>query len=256
MHADEFGEAGHAQGGEGWGGHDHASHSPSLDLGEEERLPWLESAEDIDAEPHRGSNSGLIAAGAAALLVLGLLVSGIYWFTHRGAPSLPADGSLIEASKEPYKIAPSDPGGKQFAGTGDESFKVSQGQHPDASLAGSTGTTPPPAAPAPTASAAPAPAATPTPAPVAAKAAAPEHASVSGVPVQIGAYSSNSLAEAAWSHMSGAHELLKGLNHRVVEGRADIGTVYRLQAMAADGSAANSLCSKLEGEGVKCQVKR
>jgi len=58
-------------------------------------------------------------------------------------------------------VAPSDPGGKKFAGTGDTSFKVSQGQHPDASLAGSAGTTPPPAAPSPSASPSAAPAATP-----------------------------------------------------------------------------------------------
>jgi len=46
------------------------------------------------------------------------------------------------------------------------------------------------------------------------------------------------------------------VNHRVVEGKADIGTVYRLQAMTSDGSAANSLCSHLQADGVKCQVKR
>ncbi len=254
MHADEYGEAGHAQGGEGWSGHDHAGHSPSLDLGEEERLPWLESADDIDADAHHRSSGGLFAFIAIALLLLGLLVYGIYWVTHRGAPAVPADGSLIAASKDPYKVAPTDPGGKQFAGTGDESFKVSQGQHPDANLAGSASPAPAPGAaaspgPAPThaAAPAPAPAATPTP--------APKHEAASGVAVQVGAYSSEKLAEAGWAHLTGAHELLKGLGHRVVEGKADIGTVYRLQALADDAGAAQSLCSKLAAEGVKCQVK-
>ena len=244
MHAGENGETGHE-----WDEQDHAHRSPALDLGEEERLPWLESADDIESEGHSGGSARLIAFAGVALLVLALLVGGIYWVTHRGAPAKPADGSLIEAGKDPYKVAPSDPGGKKFAGTGDESFKVSQGEHPDASLAGSAGTTPPPAAPEPTASATPAAAAKPAPA-----APAPDHAG-GGVAVQVGAYSSSARAEYEWSKLSGAHDMLKGLGHRVVEGKADIGTVYRLQALSADVGAANSLCSHLQADGVKCQVK-
>jgi len=249
MQADEHGEAGHE-----WVEHDHAAHSPALDLGEEERLPWLESADDIESEGQSGGTQRLIGFAVVALIVLALLVGGIYWLTHRSGPVKPGDGSLIEASKEPYKVAPSDPGGKKFAGTGDASFKVSEGQRPDASLAGSAGTTPPPAAPEPSASAPPAAVATPPkPAP-----AAPAHAhsAGAGVAVQVGAYSTSARAEAEWSRLVGAHDLLKGIGHRVVEFKADGGTVYRLQALAADGSAANSLCSHLEADGVKCQVKR
>jgi hypothetical protein len=251
MHADEHGETGHE-----WADHDHAGPSPALDLGEEERLPWLESADDIEPEGQVGGHHRLMAFGVVALLVLAVLVSGVYWLTHRGTSTRPADGSLIAASKDPYKIAPSDPGGKKFAGTGDESFKVSQGQHPDASLAGSAGTTPPPAAPEPSAPASVAGAAASAAAPPKPAAPAPAHAAAGGVAVQVGAYSSNARAEQEWSRLSGAHDALKGLGHRVVEGKADIGTVYRLQALAADGSAANSLCSHLEADGVKCQVKR
>jgi hypothetical protein len=257
MHADEHGETGPSHTAHDWDGHDHSGHTQSLDLGEEERLPWLESADDIEAEGRTGGHHRLIGLAVVALIVLALLVDGIYWVTHRGGPAKPADGSLIEASKDPYKVAPSDPGGKKFAGTGDTSFKVSEGQHPDASLAGSAGTTPPaavasaPAAPSPSAapSAAAVPVAKPAPA-------APAHPAGGAVAVQVGAYSNNAAAEAAWSRMSAAHDMLKGLGHRVIEGKADIGTVYRLQAMAADNGAANSLCSHLEADGVKCQVKR
>ncbi|MCX7285117.1 MAG: SPOR domain-containing protein, partial [Novosphingobium sp.] len=49
---------------------------------------------------------------------------------------------------------------------------------------------------------------------------------------------------------------LKGLSHRVIEGKADIGTVHRLQAVAADGAAADALCRRLQAGGLKCQVKR
>ncbi|WP_420384046.1 SPOR domain-containing protein [Novosphingobium sp.] len=226
--------------------------APSLDLGDQERLPWLEGADDFEERQRNSGHHRMIALAVVALIVLALLVDGIYWVTHRGGSSKPADGSLIEASKDPYKVAPGDPGGKKFAGTGDSSFKVSQGEHPDASLAGSAGTTPPPAV---AASAAPSPAATPVPP------APPQHVAAAaptggGVAVQVGAYSTEALAQSAWSRLTAANELLKGLNHRVVEGKADIGTVYRLQALASDGSAATSLCSHLEADGVKCQVKR
>jgi hypothetical protein len=64
------------------------------------------------------------------------------------------------------------------------------------------------------------------------------------------------LAETGWSKLVVAHEELKGINHRVIAGKADIGTVYRLQAVPGDLASANALCSKLQAGGVKCQVKR
>lgn len=245
----------HDSAGHDWAGHGAAA--PSLDLGEEERLPWLESADDIEAEPHGRGSARLIMAVALAVLLLLALVAAVYWLTHRGKSAVPADGSVIEASTTPYKVAPNYPGGKQFAGTGDASFKVSQGEHPDASLAGSAGTTPPPAAATPS----PAPAASgsapakPAPAPAPAQAPA-AHVAGGGVAVQVGAYSSSSRAESEWSKLVSAHDQLQGVGHRVVEAQADIGTVYRLQALAGDLAAANSLCSRLQAVGVKCQVKK
>jgi hypothetical protein len=184
-----------------------------------------------------------------SLIVLAAIVGGVYWFTHREAPVAAADGSLIEASREPYKVAPKDPGGKTFQGTGDSSFKVSEGEHPAADLAAGTASNAP-VAPLAAASEKPAeknaakPAA-PAPSPV-----------VSGVGVQVGAFSTQALAETGWSKLVVAHEELKGINHRVIAGKADIGTVYRLQAVPGDLASANALCSKLQAGGVKCQVKR
>ena len=227
-----------------------AAEAPGLALGDEERLPWLESADDVDLDEPVADNGRLIGFAVVALLLLAAIVGGIFWLTHRNSAPVAADGSLIEASKEPYKVAPKDPGGKTFQGTGDSSFKVSEGEHPQANVAGS-------AAPAPAASAS-APAAKPSAtASGAASGAAPAPAPASGgVGVQIGAFSSNAAAEAAWSKLSSAHEALKGLSHRVVEGKADIGTVYRLQAVSGDLASANALCSGLQAAGLKCQVKR
>jgi SPOR domain len=218
------------------------------------RLPWLESADD-DYEDASGSGQtiGLIALG---LLALALIVGAIWWLTRRGTDDTPvADGSVIEAPDGPYKERPKDPGGKTFDGTGDTSFAVSEGQTRPAQL-GQSGAAPAPgfaSVPKAGASVAPAQAASAakgavagTPAPV---------VDSSGVGVQVGAFSTRAAAEAGWSKLSDRHSALKGLRHRVVEGKADIGTVYRVQAVAADAGAARVLCAGLQREGLACQVK-
>lgn len=219
-----------------------------LALGDEERLPWLESADDIDGEDEDSGNGRLIGFAVMGLVVLAALVGGIWYASNRTAGPAGADGSLIEASREPYKVAPKDPGGKTFEGTGDSSFKVSEGEKPVANLAGSASPTPA-VAPSPTPSAKPSAGATPAPKPT-------QAAATGGVGVQVGAFSSNAAAEAGWQKLIANHEALKGLSHRVVEGKADIGTVYRLQAVAGDLPSASALCSRLQAGGLKCQVKR
>jgi hypothetical protein len=50
-------------------------------------------------------------------------------------------------------------------------------------------------------------------------------------------------------------EALNGVRHRVVEAKVDIGTVYRLQAVAGDRASANRLCNALKTDGLPCFVK-
>jgi hypothetical protein len=152
---------------------------------------------------------------------------------------------MIEANKEPYKVAPADPGGKTFEGTGDASFKVSEGEKPAANLGGSAAPAAKPGASAGAAGAG-----------TGAGAGAAPAGAMSGVGVQIGAFSTNAAAEAAWGKLAGAHAPLTGLSHRVIEGKADMATVFRLQAVAGDLATANALCAKLQAGGLKCQVKR
>lgn len=211
------------------------SEASRLDLDEEERLPWLES---VDDEDDYGNDSGrLVTFLIGGLVVLAALVGGIWWATHRGdGNELQADGSVIEAPKTPYKEAPKDPGGKTFAGTGDTSYAVSAGQTraPKLERGGEVIAT----------------------ASDAAKSSAPATPAPTGVGVQIGAYTSLATAEAGWTRLSSQHgTVLSGVKHRVVEGKADIGTVYRLQAMAGDAAGANDLCARLKDAGVACQVK-
>jgi hypothetical protein len=210
-----------------------------LDLDDNERLPWLESVDDDEDEYERSDTGRLVAFLVAGLVILAALVGGIWWATHRNAePELQADGSVIPAPDAPYKQLPENPGGKTFAGTGDTSYAVSEGQSRPPKLATDAAPSEPP------------------PPMVAAPPAAMESPAPTGVGVQVGAYSSRTGAETGWTRLTQQHEeLFSGLKHRVVEGRADIGTVYRLQALADDRAAANDLCRRLKAAGVACQVK-
>lgn len=216
----------------------------TLDLeDDDEQLPWLESADDGEEEgPDTGRMIGFALMG---LLALAAIVGGIWWASHRSSnPHLVADGSTIEAPEAPYKSKPENPGGKTFAGTGDTSFKVGEGKTSEGRLdakpvakpsidVAQTGGKPQPAAGATQAD-----------------------EDTGGVGVQLGAYVTREAALAGWNTLVGKHELLKGRNHRIVEGKADIGTVYRLQVVASDVAGANSLCQGLKAQGAACQVKR
>jgi len=211
----------------------------------DERLPWLESDDD-DEQP--GVDTGRILAFAAVgLLAVVLLLGMLYFFTREpGDGAVVADGSTIEAPDEPYKTRPENPGGRQVEGTGDTSFEVAEGQQVEGRIdsrqapAPSPGrepvaapTSPPRATPSPSASSPPA-----------------------GVGVQVGAYSTRAQAEAGWSQLVSRFELLQGRSHRVLEGTADSGTIYRLQAVSGSAAEADTLCRGIKAAGGDCQVKR
>lgn len=227
-----------------------------LPFGEDDRLPWLESPDDVEFDYDQADRGRVIGFLLIGLLVMAVIGGAIWWFAHNTQSVGDADGSLIEASKQPYKVRPQDAGGKVFDGTGDTSYLVSEGIRPQGSVAASedAGQAAPAAPVAPAASGSATPAANPASAKDAAlapMAAAP----APGTGVQIGAFSTRAAAEAAWTKFQSQHEPLQGRSHRVLEGRADIGTVYRLQAVAADAASARSLCSALQAGGLKCQVK-
>jgi hypothetical protein len=204
----------------------------------EERLPWLESEDDYE-EP--GVDTGrIVAFGAVGALALVLILGLAWWFTgDRTDDAMVADGSVIEAPDEPYRERPDEPGGQQVAGTGDTSFEVGEGQSVEGRIAGSG------AAPAPSIDRdqADRPSATPSPA-------------AGSVGVQVGAYSSREAAETGWSTLSARIEALQGRNHRVLQGTADSGTIYRLQALAGTVAEAETLCRSIKSQGGDCQVKR
>jgi hypothetical protein len=207
----------------------------------DERLPWLESDDDYE-QP--GVDTGRIVSFAAmGLLVIAVLLGALYWVTRDASEAdVVADGSVIEAPDTPYKVLPEDRGGRQVEGTGDKSYAVAEGQQVEGRIDAGV--------PVPSIDRAQAAASTPTGTP------SPTSAPVSGIGIQVGAYTSRAQAEAGWSTLSTRYEALKGRSHRVLEGTADSGTIYRLQAVAGSAAEADTLCRSIKAAGGDCQVKR
>jgi hypothetical protein len=215
---------------------------------EEERLPWLEG--DDDEADYGGHSSGqTLALVLVVLLGIALIGAGIWWFTRdRSDADLVADGSVIE-SEGPYKQRPDDPGGKTFEGTDDASYRVAEGQTAPARL-GQGDSPPKPGFDSLEDGSESGSSAQPSGPPANAGA-----SDSSAVGVQVGAFSDRATAEAKWNQMVRQHSALDGVRHRIVEGQADMGTVYRLQALAEDLAGAKSLCSRLRSSGLDCFVK-
>lgn len=222
---------------EDWDGED------QLDLADDESLPWLEAGEDED-DASGFDTSRLVMLAVLALALLGAVVGAIWFVTNQASDEPEADGSLIAAPEEPYKTKPEDPGGKTFAGTGDTSFAVGEGQTREGRLA----------EPAPKPSSKPT-AAAAGPSIASTVNEAPRQQVAAGTAVQVGAYPARADAEAAWARLMRQTEVLNGVSHRVVEAQVDIGRVYRLQAMAGDRAGAQRLCAALKADGLACFVK-
>lgn len=214
-----------------------------LALSGDDSLPWLES-DEYDPDEGTVDTARIIGFAAVLLLLLVAGIGGVWWYSNRLAgQQIVADGSTIPAPEGPYKQRPEDAGGKTFAGTGNVAPAVGEGIAPEAQLA--------PADPAQTA-----PDTGTAPRPVIATRTSDEPvAAPEGVGVQVGAYGSRGAAETGWATLRRQTALLDGVRHRVVKGQADIGTVYRLQAIAPDLAAARELCAALKEDGLACQVK-
>lgn len=200
-----------------------------LDLSGDDSLPWLEAEEDDEAAG--GVDTMQVVVFALLLLAILVLVVGAVWYLgNRASGDVVADGSVIEAPEGPVKERPDDPGGKEFEGTGNVAPVVGEGgtragviatEDNDAGAEGNVTGTP----------------------------------AANGVGVQLAAYSSRARAEQGWNEIARRTTALTGLRYRIEEGVVDIGTVYRLQAVAADRAAADQLCAALKADGVDCQVK-
>jgi hypothetical protein len=191
---------------------------------EEDRLPWLEAVEEEAPEsagPSLGKTIGLVIVGLA---VLGAAVGGYSWWSGRGATE--GHGELIAAPAGPYKVKPDEPGGMAVEGEGDTAFAASEGAEPQGKI--DMGAVPE----EPVTQGAP-------------KAAAP---GAEGS-IQLGAFSSEAGAEAAWKALSGRFAYLEPLGHSVVPVASGDKTLYRLRA---SGPGAAGICGRLRVAGETC----
>ena len=243
----------------------------SLNFEDEDRLPWLEPAQDDDVEegvaPLR--LTGFILGGLA---LLGLIVGGVYFL--RSLNSDKGTGELIAAPSENYKIPASEADAKKFQGVGDSSFSTSEGVERGGRIdPARLPETPLETAPAATGkgsnnaeavmarNAAAAKPAAKVSAPVAdgtkadTKVAAPAtKASGGSAQIQLGAYGSAAMARDAWGKLSKRFDYLASLGSSVEPVEVGSTTLYRLRAGVGNASNANALCGKLKVAGESCMV--
>jgi hypothetical protein len=228
------------------------------DLGDEDRLPWLEAVEEEERE-EGPSAAKMIAWIVIGLLAIAIVVGGLFWAGNRTQPGGGGDGELIAAPEGDYKVKPGDPGGMAVEGEGDTAFAASEGVEPQGQL--NTEAVPErpvarPPAPQPQSKAAAAPsrpqpsqaqpkAPTPAPAP------APARPAASGATIQLGAFSSQASATRAWTALSGRFRYLAPFNHTIVPVRSGERTLYRLRASGPDASG---ICRRLQVAGEDCSL--
>ncbi|MFW2828639.1 SPOR domain-containing protein [Sphingomonas sp. ID0503] len=241
----------------------------------DESLPWLEPVEAENARPRRkksGGGGGRFLLIAMILLLVAFVGIGLaYWAIGEGEGDGPP--GLIKAQPGPYKVPTDKVGGMEVAGQGDSTYATSQGDDrpsqidlsalPEAPMTtreaepaavspkptASTAAAPKSAAPAP----APVKAAPPTPKPAPAKVEPPKpETPLSGGTIQLGAFSSEAKANAAWKALSKRFAALGGLTPAIAPVSTANGTLYRLRAAA--GGQAGSICAKMKVSGDSCSV--
>ena len=245
---------------------------------DEDRLPWLEPVEEELDEDGGGTSGRLIIWLAAGLLLIALIVGGFLWM-RSSSDAGSGEGALINAPDAYYKERPAE---QASASAEDEIvYSASKGNEVE-SVIDTSGTAEspvnvdrpqvaeaqPPAVPPPTVTKnapvatpkATAPTAPPAPklaakarpaaAPTAAPTAAPSSAGGSGT-IQLGAFSSQAKANAAWKNLAGRFAFLSGLTQSVVPVESGDKTLYRLRASGGD---ARDICGRLRTAGESCSV--
>lgn len=243
----------------------------TLDMRDEDRLPWLEAVEEDDDD---GISIGKMVGGVlVALIAIALVIGGIFWLRDRNAD--PANGAeLIAAPEEDYRVRPSEAGGMEVEGEGDAAFEASEGGSPEGRIDRNATPEEPVAGRRVAAnggdreasggdSSARIPASNQR-----LEEAAPRretanagNASRSNVPsassgrlIQLGAYSSQAAANSAWTEITGRASFLGSLNKTVTSVNAGGRTLYRLRAVAGSADAARQICSRLRSAGEACSV--
>ncbi|UNK77923.1 SPOR domain-containing protein [Sphingopyxis granuli] len=250
-----------------------------LGLEGEDRLPWLEAAEDFE-DDGEVSPVRLLVMVLGGLLLIGAVLGGLWWIQNGGARG---KGELIAAQEGDYKVVPSNDAARTFEGEGDASFAASEGAEPAGRVDPSRMPEEPAVTPAEREAAAKAVAAKasvdkttaakaeaariaaadkgkPKPAAMSVKTAedtAKEAPAPGGTTmVQLGAFSSEAAATKAWTNLSKRFAYLAELNRSVSPAKVGDSTVYRLRVSAGTAANAAGLCGKLRVAGENCVIVR
>lgn len=229
---------------------------PAADELTDDRLPWLESA-DEDFEEHSSPFRAVLLVALGVALV-GAVIGG--WYLLQRGSAGGGSGALINAQEGPYKIKPEDPGGMKVDGEGDTVFAASEGATTNGSVdvgampeAPIAGTAAPKASPTPVSGASRVTAAVPT---AIERATAPAQRSpgpsANSSIIQLGAFPSQAEASAAWTRLSKRFNYIAPLGHSVEKADVNGNSVFRLRVNAGSNGQARELCGKLKAAGEAC----
>lgn len=248
-----------------------------LGLEDEDRLPWLEAADDY-GEDGEVSPVRLLVMVLGGLLLIGAVLGGLWWVQNGGARG---QGELIAAQQGDYKVPPKNDAAKTFEGEGDASFAASEGAEPGGKVDPNRMPEEPAVTPEEREAAAKAakkaasdkaaaakadavraasadkdkskPAATPV---KTAEAAKDAPAASGGAMIQLGAFSSEAAAAKAWANLSKRFAYLADHGQSVSPATVGNGKVYRLRVSAGSAANAANLCGKLRVAGENCVIVR
>jgi hypothetical protein len=228
---------------------------------DEDRLPWLETAEEDYPRDHSVARFMLLAV--LALAVLGTAALGYFWYQRTQNP-INGNGELIKAPAGDYKTKPDEPGGMKAEGEGDTVFSTSQGAASNSSInvgaiaetpvEGTRATVPGSTAPGTKNAklAIPGPTIVGSNTAAGTKAAAPRPGS--GSLIQLGAFPNEAGANTTWVRLSKRFSYLAPLGKSVERGEVNGNTVWRLRVNAGSNPQARELCGRLKVAGENCFI--
>jgi cell division septation protein DedD len=230
---------------------------------DEDRLPWLETAEEDYPQDHSVARFMLLAV--LALAVIGTAALGYFWYQRTQNP-VSGNGELIKAPAGDYKTKPVEPGGMKAEGEGDTVFATSQGAASNSSInVGAVAEAPvegtrvaDPGAGAPGSKNVKLSIPGPTIVVDAKTAAGTAKPAVprpgSGSLIQIGAFPNEAGANTAWARLSKRFGYLAPLGKSVERGEVNGRAVWRLRVNAGSNPQARELCGKLKVAGENCFI--
>lgn len=229
---------------------------------DDDRLPWLESAEEDYVEGPAWQRVVMLVALGLALIAA--VVLGISWFKNDEAGPK-GTGELIAAPAEPYKIKPENPGGMQVDGEGETALATSQGKAGGAAI--NLDGAPETPVTGKKAAAAVAPKVDDKSKGMSVPASGGKLAATKptignvgagtgsgGSLVQLGSFPSAVAANSDWAAKSRRFAYLAPLGKSVEQAEVNGRTVYRLRVNAGSAGAAQTLCGKLKVAGEACFI--